>query len=219
MGKLQAFVADLQFYLTTNKREDCNIIRKHSKKLEHLGDVSFPINIKNWHLLLKDSSLSKDAITIFDCRNNCISLNKQCNELKETSKDWSLTIHTITVVSSNAHIFLQRSSDLFVNVLQDVFCNSRQYGSSKCINKNYKFRTSNKIKDVALLDLTHLRLEILKDTGNIFLKKFSINNTESPELQIDISSNKSSLGANVLCSPVLNEKGFKSSTTTEELHK
>lgn len=220
MSKLESFVTDFQYYLTQNSCEGCNIIRKHSKKLEQLGDVSFPININNWHQLLDNGSIPKDALTIFDYINKGINLEQQCNKLKEATKNWSLIIDKISVIAPNAHIFLKRSPVLFVNVLEEVLCIDTKYGLSKCLYKNYEIKTCDIKKDIVDCDLTVLRLDLLKKTANSFINEFSQHNTEFQGFQVKISlSHKCSNGKNVLCGPVLNEKGMKTLTTTGELYK
>jgi hypothetical protein len=48
MSFIIIFIEDLHEYLTGSRSVSGNIIRKHSKKLDQLGDISFPLNIKNW---------------------------------------------------------------------------------------------------------------------------------------------------------------------------
>lgn len=210
---------ELQYYLSKNECGDCNIIRKHSKKLDHLGDVSFPINISNWHQFLDINAIPKDSIIIFDYRNKGLSVSKQCDDLKEFSKNWSLIIDKILIISSNAHIFIKRSPLLLSNTLQEVLNSYPEYGTSKFLNKNYKIRNFKPEKNILSCDLTVLRLELLKNIVNNFIKRFSVT-TEVEEFEIEITlSQKSLKKANILCSPVLNEKGLKTLMTAEELYK
>lgn len=219
MSKVEVFVNNLQYYLTKNKCEKCNIIRKHSKKLEQLGDISLPLNIESWHQLINNIQLQKDAQTIFDFENKETDLETHCNKLKNESQHWIIQIKTISVISSNVHIFLNRSSTLYVNVLQEVLDNSTDYATCKCLNKNYVVDTVFDFeKDILDCDLTLLRLKILRDIANKLVDKFSGTSNEYPHCKIVIRLDcKKSNGKDVLCGPILNDKGVKTSITAGEL--
>lgn len=213
MSKLESFVADLQQYLTLNSCEDCNIIRKHSKKLEHLGDVSFPLKISNWYQLLDKKNIREDATTILDYRKNILDLEYECTELKLLSANWSLQINKVVIISPNAHIFLEKSKNVFIDVLHEVL-DSVEYGEIKCLNKKYIITTN-----ILNNDLTSLRLQILTNTAQKFIEKFSNYNKQQTEFLIDITLNQKSIKNNILCGPVLNEKGVKTCVTAEQLYR
>lgn len=217
MGKLELFVEDLLYYLSKDKCEDCSIIRKHSKKLEKLGDISFPINITNWYSILNKHN-QEDSVTIFDYRNRDINLEDQCNQLKEASINWPLKIDRISVLSPNVSVFLNRSSLLIFEVLQEVLDTKVEYGTIICLNKKYDIKTCNIKEDSS--DLTSLRLLLLKNTANNFVNRFSHNNDHTPKIKVNITLNqKCSVQENVLCGPILNENGSKTSVTAEALYK
>lgn len=216
MSKLELFVSDLQHYFSGNKCKECNIIRKHTRNLNKLGDASFPINISNWHNLL-NSKTFQDDVTIFDYINDGLNLEEHCNELRKTSLKWSLKIDRMSIISPNVHIFFERSC--LVNVLQEVLDLSRKYGNVQCLNKCYRLKICF-IEDVLKNDLTLLRLTILRNVGNNFFKKFTINEIDSVEIEKEVTLSKNGLSdKSVLCGPVLNEKGLKTSTTSDDLYK
>lgn len=215
MSKLELFVADLQYYFSGNNCIECNIIRKHSKNLSKLGDVSFPIKLNNWNNLL-DTKTSEDDAAIFDYKNKCLNLEEHCNELQKNSLKWSLKINRILVISPNAYVFLERS--FLGDVLKEVLDLSREYGIAKCLNKCYTLKIGY-IENTLKKDLTFLRLTLLSNIGNNFIRKFTIIETDSLEIKKEITLNKSFSDGSVLCGPVLNEKGLKSATTADELYK
>lgn len=219
MNKVESFVGELQYYLSQNQCETCTIIRKHSKKLETLGDLSFPICISNWYIMLDTKNLENTGSTIFDYRNKDLSIETHCNEIIKASLNWSLKIDRISVLSPNAHIFLEKSTFLFVEVLKEILDTTIEYGSAKCLNKKYKILMFFDEK-VLNNDLTYLRLTLLKSTASNLIQNCSSCNIEEPENEINITlSNKCSSQINVLCGPVLNNKGLKTSTTADELYK
>lgn len=218
MSKLESFVIDLQYYLSKNKAEDYNIIRKHSKKLVQLGDLSFPLDISNWFQLLPNYTKPKDAITIFDNINRGISLDEQCKKLKEASNNWSLPIDRITIMPQNAHLFFKRSSVLFTDVIREVLDVNKEFGSEKYLRKNFKIESPIPEKDLLNYDLTLLRLEILKNTAANLIKKFSLDKSGLPDFVVHINlSHKLPSQKTVLCGPVLNENGMKTLTKAEQI--
>lgn len=215
MSKLELFVADLQYYFTGNNCIECNIIRKHSKNLSILGDVSFPIKLNNWYNLV-NTKTSEDDTTIFDYKNKDLNLEEHCSELQKKSLKWSLKINKILIISPNAYVFLERS--FMSDVLQEVLDSTSEYGIAKCLNKCYTLKIGYQ-ENILKKDLTFLRLSVLSNTGNNFIKKFTISETDNPEIEKEITLNKSFSDGSVLCGPVLNENGLKSSTTADELYK
>lgn len=219
MNRLESFVGELQHYLTQNKCETCTVIRKHSKKLGTLGDLSFPINISNWYILLDTENLENTGCTILDYRNKDLSVEMHCNELIKTSLNWSIKIDRITVLPPNAHIFIEKSNFLFVEVLKDILNTDSEYGSVKCLNKRYKILTCDE-KNKFSNDLTYLRLNLLKNTANNLIRNCSNCTSEEAEVMVHITLAKTCPSEIVvLCGPVLNSSGLKTSTIADELYK
>lgn len=219
MNKLDNSMKDLMIYLTNTVFEDCNIIRKHSKKLEQLGDLSFPLNINNWHQFLISVTIPKEVVTVLDYKNVGKDIDVQCSELIKASEEWSFSINKVIILSANAHIFFNRSSDLCALVLKEVFNTTAEYGSGHILRTHIKITPKIDAKIHLNCDLTILRLKILLQTGENLIKKLSINtNSLSSEIEITLD-HKSSNQYNILCGPVLNDKGTKNTMTSEQLYK
>lgn len=218
MGELELLINHLQFYLTENQCNDSNIIRKHTKKLENLGDVSFPININNWYQLLDKNKIREDVTTIFNYRKNNITLECGCAELKEASSEWLIKIDKIVILPPNVHIFLEKSPVIFLNVLNEVL-NIKKYGVTKCLNKKYTVKSDIQT-NILNSDLTALRLKLLTHTTKKLIQTFSQSNNQEPEFVVEITLNqKSSINHNVLCGPVLSENKVKTTITADQLYK
>ncbi|KAJ8932279.1 hypothetical protein NQ314_014771 [Rhamnusium bicolor] len=159
MCVLEYFTLNLQELLCGTRCDDGNIIRKHSRKLEQLGEISFPLNIKNWYNFINRNNLGKDMVTIFDYNLSGIEINTQIDELKEKSKIWQISIKRVMINDNDAHLFLERSSDLFEAVITEVLNNNTKYGSSESIQKKIVLDCDHDIDNLKLsdVDLSTLR--------------------------------------------------------------
>lgn len=216
---LESYILSLLEFLTGTKENDVTIIRRHSRKLEQLGEISFPLSIKNWYHLIQSDKINRnniDNILQYNVRDN--ELSGQIVELKERCKCYEINIDNVEIKENDVHLYLRRTSSLYKTVITDVLHKNNMYGS------NYIFKTKILTKcdcniennEFTEIDLSTLRMLELKNVAANFLAFTSKNTNElGPQIKFTLnSSNKCQ--ESVLCGPVLNGKGVKESKTTAQ---
>lgn len=204
--------------LTGMHSVDHNIIRVHTRKLQQLGDLSFPLSTKSWFRFI-DKNCLENKSSIFSCH--------MCqNELQEKSKQWPLNIENIVIKEGNAIIYLSRKN-VFNVVIKTVMEQTNNFGSEN-VNSNKSVYIPHSTIDFTKAHLTELKVHLLEQvTTNILLfTKHSIcrntveNNRNLLALSLASHENSERNASHIKCGPVLNEHGSKDlSTTAEQLYK
>ncbi|KAJ8921744.1 hypothetical protein NQ315_010654 [Exocentrus adspersus] len=215
MYTLEEYISNLLNTLTDTK-DNITIIRRHSRKLEQLGDISFPLDIKNWYHLIDRHCVDNNVVNIFQYKvvgNGDIS--SYIRELKRKCKDFHMDIQDIIVKGNDVHIYLNRSTLLYRSTITDVLTKCGSYGSCNIFNTRIDVECDCNTMEKSLfeLDLSTLRLLELKDVALNFLdfttEKGESNNTSFEVIFTSNSSRKCKNAKPILCGPVLNEKGVK----------
>nr|CAI5864120.1 unnamed protein product [Callosobruchus analis] len=212
MSLFESFLLQLQDYLVGSKENNHNIIRKHTKKLESLGDISFPLKIDNWHRLLDKDSIS-NLRTIFEYNKVDIT------QLKSNSAEWSISISDIKITEkSNIHLFLKRSGETFKSAICEVLTGQENYGFCKIFDNAICVEATVSGVPVDDMDITNLRLHILEGVMNNFIEKFSCRPSSDQCSKIIISQiSLEETKRFLLCGPVLDHEGKKSTMVAGEL--
>lgn len=220
MTALEEFVLNLQEFLISVNQKDHNVIRKHTKRINELGDVSFPLNISNWYQYI-GVELKKDVITsIFQYKYPQLDSQSVVNQLIEKSLQWTIGIKAITFKNSDVHLYLNRSSTLYQYVITNVLHLNNKYGSCSIINNKVHLETKPNIENINLneIDLSTFRLILLKDVATNLIN-FTTSDSAKYVHSIQFVTNHREDGCkNILCGPIINEKGVKSSFTAQELY-
>ncbi|CAH1175761.1 unnamed protein product [Phaedon cochleariae] len=219
MTILENFIYLLQKFLITNSENDHKIIRKHTKRLQQSGDISFPLDIRNWYHLLDKQLLNDGMVNIFDYGMPGIDVDKQIIQLKEESTNWSIHIDKIVVENNEAFLFLERSQELLRNVIEQVIECGHSYSSSKVIERTICLQTHPIIEDHTEVDLSVLRLHLVKEVAKNFINKSTREIPEGSSVVHLLLNPIDDCTVNVLCGPVLNDKGVKSSTAAKDLYR
>lgn len=187
--------------------DDETLIKMHTKYLEELGDVSFPVPMKNWyHLVRKPSENEADTIFNYKLKEDDVDLALQ--RIIAQLSPFSAKIRTYKVIKTSVHLFLERPL-LFSYGIRRVLADGDKFGKWLLFSKCIRLDTET-IRDVEEADLTTLRQHILKCTIENLLELTA--NTESKEIIfINLSQNAKS-SPNILCGPVVNDKGVKDVT-------
>lgn len=214
MTTLELFVSELQEFLIGSKENNHNIIRRHSKKLEELGDLSFPLHAKNWFHLIQKC----DTDHIFEHKFPNQELETQCEQLKLASNRWHMQIDKILIRQCDVHIFLNRCKYLFQESIGKVILDNTQYGSCVILSLKINVRNSLSKSDIENPDLTHLRILILENVINKLIEFMSVDYDKVGVMNIVISINPVKNDKTFLCSPVLDEHGVKSCASAADLY-
>ncbi|VEN54608.1 unnamed protein product [Callosobruchus maculatus] len=211
MSLLESFLLQLQNYLVASTENNHNIIRKHTKKLETLGDISFPSKIDNWHRLLNKDSISS-LRTIFE-------YNKvDIEQLTSKSAEWTISVSDIRTTESNVHLFLNRSGETFRAAICGALTDQENYGFCKIFNYTICIETT--VPDVPVddMDVSNLRIHILEGVTNNFIEKFTCKTASDQCSKITISQSPlEKANKFILCGPVVDHEGKKSTMVAGDL--
>ncbi|XP_050508839.1 uncharacterized protein LOC126886040 isoform X2 [Diabrotica virgifera virgifera] len=220
MKILTDFTQNLLDFLVEQQYEHSqNIIRTHTKKLNELGDLSFPTNTKNWYQfidVIKEESVKSVNIVKFEISETTRELVTE--QLLQKSSSWPIEINKIVFKKADAHIHLKRSPVLYKTVIKHVLMQDSQYGSCPIMSNNFNVGFSVNIEDSNIVNLTTLRMMILKEVAENFIK---YNTMESPRNTYNlhfVANAVDNENINILCGPVLNERCIKSNLTAKELY-
>lgn len=179
--------------LTGFRSSQHNIIRIHTRKLQELGDLSFPLDTKSWFQFV-DKRHIVNKNTIFECKSTK-------EELIAKSKDWSLSIDSVLIKNDNVIVFLVRKQT-FQNVINKVMIEQGSFGSE---NTNSVVCAPQNSVDFSKIHLTGLKIHLIQ---NFSINIINFLNCKTEEV----------LCGN--CGCVLNENGCKDlKTTAEELYR
>lgn len=219
---LENFLSRLQDFLLSKKQYDHNIIRKHTKKLDELGELSFPLCISKWYSLIDTQNVEhNDTTTILNYKYPESDKDSLLNRLIIDSSNWKIQIEQIKLKNNDAHIFFNKSSDLFNLVIQDVLEHSSTYGFSDIIKNDVIIKTLLNVENnnINQLDLTNLRLKLLKDVSTNFIRQnMSISRSNTSNVYLVLNPIETEQKT-ILCGPVVNEKCVKSTYMAHELYK
>lgn len=215
MCLLLNFVEELEQYLTGTKNSVKNIIRKHTKKLDNLGDVSFPLSITNWaHFIDKKQLENPESATIFDYLCPETSLDQQIDQLVKKTQNWTLKIERIKVIEDDIHLYLNKeyTFNLCIRSVQEM---EKAYGfQDKVCESNIKVQCDNTETDLSKISLTDLRLQILQKVASNFVNKLIETHNELEVQKIMITTKSCKGHTNIVCGAVLNENNKKDLSTT-----
>lgn len=221
MCVLSEFVQEIYKHLTGKyPHHNANIIRIHTRKLEQLGDLSFPKNLTNWQCLLNDTKLEPGQ-----CIFNYLSSE---NTLIEKSFQWSISIAKIVHNGRNVALHVDRQN-VFQSTIKNVLHLKSKYGSHSIkLHKRIIMMPKDITNHFSKINLSELKLNILEKTimtllqftenFNAFTKQgASDSKGDFVHIKFSLTSTKNDLtNKTLLCGAVLNESGSKDFTTTAE---
>lgn len=208
---LDTLLEDMCEALTGVRSTDHNIIRVHTRKLKELGDLSFPLDTKNWYRFI-DKGYTQNKNTIFECL--------VCQEeLQEKSKLCPLSIQNIAINNGNVAVYLNKE-EAFRVVINSVLNQTTKYGSENSLNRNVYVLLP--LTDYLPTNLTELKIHLLQKV----ISKIAMFLNSEPKDQVPITlkfTSGTGAGRNnfylIPCGPVLNENCSKDfCTTTEQLY-
>lgn len=200
-------IEDICESLTGVRDAEHNIVRVHTRKLQQLGDLSFPLDTKSWFKFVDKAHIENKNV-IFDCKSTK-------DELIQASKHWELSIDDVVIKEGNVVVYLNRRNafKVAINCVIQQATNfglfAAQFNRKVCIPQNSV--------DLSKIDLTELKIHLLQNvTSNILTfigchvsKNILPNNLK---LSFTTSGEKNA----VTCGPVLNELGTKDINTTAQ---
>lgn len=196
-------------------QDEDTLIKKHSRCLEKLGDVSLPLSSKVWlHMIQRSTSRKLEALGLVDPL-AFADTNIAPGLFQESLRGLKAQIRAHKCIKTSAHLFLDRSP-LFSYAVKRALTEAGQYGSVKLFNQAIRIATNQSVGDLDQADLTTLRLSILKATIENLLKLATSSETRDSvvvALVNNVEASKVST-ASILCGPVLNEQGVKDTEHT-----
>ncbi|XP_066143132.1 DALR anticodon-binding domain-containing protein 3 [Euwallacea fornicatus] len=191
---------------TPNEEE--TLIKMHTRYLEELGDMSFPIPLKNWYHFTKKPQNS-ECETIFQYKLKENDVDDALQQLVKHLNVVLLNVCCFKTIKNSAHLFLERPI-LFHEGIQKVLNSNSTYGQYHLFKRNIKLIIANSAylsKNHNIMDLTTLRLLIIKETIERLLT-LTTNCDSKDFIEVTISQNNNTKPT-IVCGPVLNELGIK----------
>lgn len=191
--------------LTGVRDAEHNIVRVHTRKLQDLGDLSFPLDTKSWFKFVDKAHIENKNV-IFDCK--CTK-----NELVDASKHWDLSIDDVVIKDANVVVYLNRKNTfkVVINNALDHATNfglfAPQFNKEVCIPQNSV--------DLTKINLTELKIHLLQNITSNILTFIGCNVTKNFSQNALLFTTSGCKNA-VICGPVLNEFGTKDTNTTAE---
>lgn len=215
---LRDFTSELYKHLTgADPHENSKIIRVHTRKLDVLGDLSFPGVFKNWYHLV-DKNKYEGEQNLFSCL-SCEST------LIESSRQWSILISKVVHDDKNVALHFDKQST-FRSAIRNVLHLKAKYGCnsvqlSKRIVMNFRDLISNNLADVNLSELKLNVVEktvakLLQFTNNAYDCERESATIQDNSVQINFSLKSATDNNTVFCGAVLGDSGSKDFTTTAE---
>ncbi|XP_044748221.1 DALR anticodon-binding domain-containing protein 3 [Coccinella septempunctata] len=199
-----------------------NIIRIHTKKIEQLGEISFPLKMKNWPDIIehKNENLStvSDSEIIEQSSQNTseVDLQLSVGDLKCESEKWCLPLTDVRIIKDNIHLYFRRQR-AFQETIQSCFSMERNYGAIQDCPKYslHIYDEKYSLSQYTEIDLTYLRMIILKKViqNLIDFKLQHCSDSQSIKLYL---SNKRYSDTSILCGYVINGNGKKDSILSAE---
>ncbi|ERL95759.1 hypothetical protein D910_01170, partial [Dendroctonus ponderosae] len=208
-----------QLVIGVRPQDEDTMIKKHSRCLEKLGDVSLPLSSKVWrHIIQRSASRELGApglVHQFASADIDIALGL----FQECLRGLKAQIRTHKCIKTSAHLFLERAP-LFNYAVKRALAEAGQYGRVKLFNQVIRITTATTtyqtVSDLDQADLTTLRLSILKATIENLLK-LSTKSEPADSVVVALVNNVEAStvsNASILCGPVLNEQGVKDTEHT-----
>ncbi|CAG9765919.1 unnamed protein product [Ceutorhynchus assimilis] len=188
--------------------DDETLVKMHTRHLEELGELSFPLPMKNWYNLAGNLIDNQQSVTIFSCEMQEDDIDTALVKFKSSFND-KTKIRICKVIRTSVHLFLERPS-LFNCGIRIALNEADSYGKWAIFSKCIKIDTNLDISNVEDLDLTTLRLSIIKKTLDNFLE-LTTDMQSNEILHVNLSHN-SGHNNNILCGPVTNNQGTKDTT-------
>lgn len=219
---LSDLVVKLEEYLTGNAN-DSKIIKIHSRRLDELGDLSFPASVNNWKRVLKNPLVPNDD-DILTCAHKRLHGDQTQDAvvaLITISENWLIKISKCVRRDSHYHVFLDRHK-AYENCIVTILKSGNQYGSENKLPCNVTLTIENESDKQFGENLTELRVKYLKlVTANVvrFIGTPKKENDEQKTVEFTLKSGKTTKSNNkiaIYCGPVLNETGVKSTARTTE---
>lgn len=189
--------------------EDETLIKLHTRFLEDLGDLSFPVSLKNWYHLTRKPT-NNDSDTIFGYRlAEEGDVDHALVHLVETLNSVNIKIQTYRIIKNSAHLYLEKTT-LFTKGIHSALVEASNYGKIGLFDQQIRIMyDKEKLPDsYDDLDLTTLRLYTVKKTIENLLK-FTCQSDSNHTFQVNISQNSQAASLSIQCGPVINEKGVK----------
>ncbi|KAL3274060.1 hypothetical protein HHI36_015479 [Cryptolaemus montrouzieri] len=222
---LDNILYDIHLYIRVPVDES-NIIRIHSKKLETLGEISFPLNIKNWYRLIDIKVhnaktileyASSDVPEQLGESNNAMNIEK----LRKESEKWFIKLNRASLDKDSVHIYLERSISFKETIKQSLKL-GQEYGA---VHRICRLKADINIEEYSDINtnemtLTNLRMLILqKVIKNLTQFQLNCNNKTEKLVSFNLSVQKRNENE-YLCGSVVDTNGTKDvSTLAGDLYK
>lgn len=216
MCLLKGFVEELYKYVSGSENiNDSNIIRIHTRKLEQLGDISFPSDAKSWSSHISSKHICKDSVV--DPSPNMLQ------NMIDISSNWPLTISNAVVDDKNNVLLYLDRQNIYSKIFSLVLKSNNQYGSQNIgCNRNIYVRSFSETANINDFDLSNLKIYLLQKVIIRLLNFTNYNVVDSETLDpstvlefvLNNAKSNSSKVVYILCGPVLNTQGSKDILTT-----
>ncbi|KAF2894593.1 hypothetical protein ILUMI_11581 [Ignelater luminosus] len=203
------FLINLYKYLLNTEDYDNNIIRKHTRNLEKVGEFSF----------------SSEKLSF--CRNKEIeysySSETEIGELiVKQSKKWPLQVSKYAIINNSVHIYVDRIL-CYKGVIKQTLDEKQNYGSHRIdFARNINVLTDIEESNLNELSLSQLRMLLLKEVVLRLIEFNFCNNKAQNNTFIRLASNfnKTSNETYIVCGPVLSTKnGHKCDISAAEYYR
>lgn len=226
---LDIFSNSLFLYLTGKhpSQDEVNIFRRHNNKLDTCGDIGFPLNISAWKKYIhnQETDVNIPIVNYASKLNQNILNSCDFAEMIENSKDWIVPIVKCTIENDKKlNIFLDRIST-FKNVINSILLQGSKYGHQNIsFPSSIDIRIENKKDDLTTMDLTQLRINLLKDVAVNLLENCGCSLDKSINSDVIYLTNKSESSLEskkIVCGVVISNKFGKKNTsiTAEEFYR
>lgn len=188
-----------------------NIVRVHSRKLEVLGDLSFPADKQSWCRLVSGSS-AEASDSIFG-----YLVSK--DEFEKESRGWPLKLESVTLKEGNVVVRLNRKN-AFKVVVGKVLDSKSEFGSedvgrSKTVHvSQHTYSPNMNLTDLKVYLAETVTKNLLSFTNHKVTDRFTSN--LGLTLEFSCSSANRTNNRKIICGPVLNDNHVKDLCTTAE---
>lgn len=205
MCAYEEFLISLYKYLLNKEDYNNNIIRRHSRNLSKIGELSFSDKLLKRVEDYRSFQYSEENIT----------------NLTTESKNWSLHILKLVEIEQNYHIFIEKLFT-FKSVIERVLKEGNKYGAQMLHFKdNFNLQSEVNEEDLLNAPLTQLRIFLLKDTTGRLLEYNNYEQKSGGNIDIWFSSDVNKFkGRTIHCGPVLTfQEKQKLRITSQEFYK
>lgn len=225
--EFSSLLQKLFVFLSNNSsclESEINIFRAHNNNLDVNGDLSLPLNAKAWEKYLMKSPEHGNKITEYLFKYEAQKYDEIYFDLIANSNKFPFQISKCVIEKEKLLIFLNRTqtSKQIISLINSL---KNNYVSFTLPHKrNIIFETEIVDSNVSKMDLTDLRMKLLKDVLPNFLKIAVVkDNFEDTEkiLLTNKSLNQMEGMKKIVCGVVISNKFGKKNTmvTAEEYYK